>query len=196
MAPGLRILSQVPTFPKFQPELTIQECIMKIRDLMTKTVASCHKETNLAAAGALMWETDCGVLPVVDERRRVTGVLTDRDVCIALTTNDRRPSAMTVGDVSPPRAFVCGQDEDIQAALKIMQKHKIHRLPVVNKTGTLEGIVSMNDIVLRAEKETGRRHPEVSYEDVILALQAICAHTPVSKQAAAATSDGRAAGAA
>ena len=66
---------------------------MKIRDVMTKAVASCRPETHLAAAGALMWETDCGVLPVVDERRQVTGVLTDRDVCIALTTNDRRPSA-------------------------------------------------------------------------------------------------------
>lgn len=68
---------------------------MEVRDVMTKTVASCHPETNLAAAGALMWETDCGVLPVVDERRKVSGVITDRDVCIALTTSDRRPSAMT-----------------------------------------------------------------------------------------------------
>lgn len=132
-----------------------------------------------------MWETDCGVLPVVDERRRVTGVLTDRDVCIALTTSDRRPSAMTVAEVSPPRAFVCVQDDDVQAALKLMQKHKVHRLPVVNKTGTLEGIVSMNDIVLRAEKVTPRRHPDVSYDDVVLTLQTICAHTSVRRRAAA-----------
>jgi len=169
---------------------------MKVRDLMTKTVACCHSETNLAAAGALMWETDCGVLPVVDERRKVTGVLTDRDVCIALSTSDRRPSAMTVGEVSPPRAFVCGQDDDVHEALKIMQKHKIHRVPVVNKMGTLEGIVSMNDIVLRVEKGAGRRHPDVSYDDVVLALQAICAHAPRGKQAAASIGTGRAAGAA
>jgi len=169
---------------------------MKVRDLMTKTVASCHPETNLAAAGALMWETDCGVLPVVDERRRVTGVLTDRDVCIALTTSDRRPSSMRVGDVVPPHAFVCGQDDDVQAALKIMQKHKIHRLPVVNKMGTLEGILSMNDIVLRAEKGTGRRRPDISYDDVVQTLQAICAHTSGRKQGAESTGDGKAAGAA
>lgn len=166
---------------------------MKVRDVMTKTVASCHPETNLAAAGALMWETDCGVLPVVDERRRVTGVLTDRDVCIALTTGDRRPSAMTVGEVSPQRAFVCGQDDDIHEALKIMQKNRIHRIPVVNKTGTLEGIVSMNDIVLRAEKGTGRKHPDVSYDDVVLTLHAICAHTPRGKQPPASIGAGRAA---
>jgi len=160
---------------------------MKVRDLMTKTVASCHSETNLAAAGALMWETDCGVLPVVDERRRVTGVLTDRDVCIALTTSDRMPSSMKVGDVVPSRVFVCGQDDDVQAALKIMQKERIHRLPVVNKMGTLEGVPSMNDIVLRAERVTGRRHPDISYDDVVLTFQAICAHTSGKKRAAVST---------
>lgn len=169
---------------------------MKVHDVMTKTVASCHTETNLAAAGALMWETDCGVLPVVDERRKVIGVLTDRDVCIALTTKDRRPSALTVGNVSPPRAFVCGQNDDVHEAMKSMQKHKIHRLPVVNNAGILEGIVSMNDIVLRAEKGTGRRHPDISYEDVVLTLQAICARTSGRKQAAPSTDAGRAAGAA
>ena len=99
---------------------------------------------------------------------------------------------MRVGDVVPPRAFVCGQDDDVQAALKIMQKHKIHRLPVVNKTGTLEGIVSMNDIVLRAEKGTGRRRPDVSYDDVVLTLQAICAHTSGRKHAAASAGAGSA----
>lgn len=169
---------------------------MKVRDVMTKTVASCRSETNLAAAGALMWETDCGILPVVDERRQVTGVLTDRDVCIALTTNDRCPSAMTVGSVSPARAFVCRQDDDVHEALKIMQKHRIHRVPVVNKAGILEGIVSMNDIVLRAEKGTGRRHPDVSYDDMVLTLQAICAHTSTGKQAAASVGAGKTAGSA
>ena len=169
---------------------------MKIRDVMTKTVACCHSETNLAAAGALMWETDCGVLPVVDERRKVIGVLTDRYVCIALTTNDRRPSAMTAGYVFPPRAFVCSQDDDVHEALKIMQEHRIHRVPVVNKMGTLEGILSMNDFVLRAEKGTGRRRPDVSYDDVGLTLQAICAHTSTGKQAAASVGAGKTAGSA
>lgn len=103
---------------------------------------------------------------------------------------------MTVGEVSPPRAFVCGQDDDVHEALKIMQKHRIHRVPVVNKMGMLEGIVSMNDIVLRAEKGTGRKHPDVSYDDVVLTLQAICAHTSRGKPAPASIGAGRAAGAA
>jgi len=159
---------------------------MKIRDLMTKTVASCHPETNLAAAGALMWESDCGFLPVVDDRGKVTGVLTDRDACIALTTGDRRASAMMVGNVVKSRAIVCDQDDDVHAVLKTMQEQKIRRLPVVNKAGLLEGIVSLNDIVLRAAKNTARRQPEISFEDVIQTLQAICAHKAQRTHRAAA----------
>ena len=63
----------------------------------------------------------------------------------------------------------------IAQALKIMGREKIHRLPVVDKNGIPEGIISMNDIVL-AEKEVGRRIPAVSYEDVVITLQEIYAH--------------------
>ncbi|HWE53310.1 MAG TPA: CBS domain-containing protein [Bryobacteraceae bacterium] len=147
---------------------------MKIRDLMTKSVASCITETNLAAAGALMWESDCGFLPVVDEMGKVTGVLTDRDICIALATSDRRASGTMVGDVVKSRAILCDQDDDILVVLKAMQKHRILRLPVVNKAGLLEGIVSLNDIVLRAAKSAGRMQPEVSVDDVVQTLQTIC----------------------
>jgi len=148
---------------------------MKIRDLMTKSVASCHFETNLAAAGELMWEADCGFLPVLDDSGKVAGVLTDRDACIALTTSDRRASSMTVGNVVKSRAILCDQDDEVQTVLKTMQKHKIRRLPVINKAGLLEGIVSIHDIVLRAAKSVGRTRPEVSFEDVVQTLQTICA---------------------
>lgn len=148
---------------------------MKIRDLMTKSVASCHFETNLAAAGALMWESDCGFLPVVDDLGKVAGVLTDRDACIALTTSDRRASAMTVGNVVKSRAILCDQDDDVRTVLRTMQKHKIRRLPVINRAGLLEGIVSINDIVLRAAKSVARKQPDISFEDVVRTLQTICA---------------------
>jgi len=157
---------------------------MKVCDVMTKTVASCRPETNLAAAGALMWQSDCGVLPVIDDRHRVTGVLTDRDICIALTTRDRRASAITVGEVVTGRAIVCAPDDDIQVALGTMRSRKIHRLPVVDKAGLLEGILSLNDIVVRAGKAAARKRPAVSYDDVAETLQAICASKPAKKPAA------------
>jgi CBS domain-containing protein len=66
-----------------------------------------------------------------------------------------------------------------------MRKERIRRVPVVNKTGMLEGIVSLNDIVLKAEKPDGRRHPEVSFDDVMETLKIICAHPPERHRGAA-----------
>jgi CBS domain-containing protein len=155
---------------------------MKVRDLMTTNAVSCRSETNLAAVGALMWEHDCGFIPVVDEMEKVTGVITDRDLCIALTTRDRQPSYITAREVTTSPAFVCSPDDDVQTALRTMSQEKLHRLPVVNSEGGLVGILSINDVVLRAEKGIGKK-PELSYEEVVQAFQAICTH-PASVMAA------------
>jgi len=159
---------------------------MKVRDLMTKTVAYCRPETNLAAAGALMWENDCGVLPVVDDSGKAAGILTDRDICIALSTRNRPPSDITAREVAASRTLTCGADDDIHVALETMRREKVHRLPVVNRAGALEGILSMNDIVLRAEKGNGKKEPEVSYDDVVNTFQALSAHRPAQRQAVTA----------
>jgi len=148
---------------------------MKVRDLMTTTAVSCRAETSLAAVGALMWEHDCGFIPVVDDAEKVTAVITDRDICIGLSTRDRQPSQITAGEVTNVPAFVCSPDDDIQTALKTMSQERVHRLPVVNSDGGLVGILSINDLVLHAEKGVGKK-PKISYEDVVQAFQAICAH--------------------
>jgi CBS domain-containing protein len=159
---------------------------MKVRELMTKAVAYCHPETNLAEAGALMWENDCGVLPVVDSTGKATGVLTDRDICIALSTRNRSSSDITAGEVATSHTLTCQANDDIHAALETMRREKIHRLPVVNQTGALEGILSVNDIVLRAGKAHGKKQPEVSYDDVVRTFQALCAHRPGKSHTVAA----------
>lgn len=147
---------------------------MKVRDLMSTKVATIHSDTNLAAAGALMWENDCGILPVVDDSEKLIGVITDRDICIALCTRSARSSELTARDIAISRILSCAPDEDVRTALGTMREAKIHRLPVVNNAGTLEGIVSMDDIVACAEKGDGKT--EVGYEDVVKALQAIGTH--------------------
>jgi CBS domain-containing protein len=159
---------------------------MKVRDVMTKTAVSCRPETNLAAAGALMWDNDCGALPVVSDGRKVTGILTDRDICIALATRDRLSSQLTAGEVATKRAIVCKPEDEIHAAITTMHDEKIRRLPVVNDEGGLEGIVSVDDIVLQAKKGNGKKKPDVSYDDVVEALQAIYEHGPTMRSPEAA----------
>ena len=159
---------------------------MKVRELMSKAVATCRAGTNLAVAGALMWDNDCGVLPVIDEAGKIKGMITDRDICIALATRNQESSRVAVGDVASSKVVMCGPDDEIHAALKTMRRERVHRLPVVNRGGDLEGVLSMNNIVLRAEKGDGQKQPELAYDDVVHTLQGICAHRPAKIRVIAA----------
>lgn len=145
---------------------------MKVKDIMSAPVRVCEPHTSLAEAAALMLDADCGMLPVVDDHGRLTGLVTDRDMYIALATRDTLASQLTVGDVARSDVFRCGPDEDVHMALDAMKQHRVRRLPVEGFNGIVVGIISMNDIVLAA----GARKP-VRSDEVVEALQAICAHT-------------------
>jgi CBS domain-containing protein len=80
---------------------------MKIRDIMTPEPRTCTPEMTLAAAAGLMWDTDCGILPAVEDGALV-GVVTDRDICIALATRNARAAAMKVSDVAGRTVWTCG----------------------------------------------------------------------------------------
>lgn len=149
---------------------------MKISDVMAKAVISCGPATNLAAAAALMWDNDCGALPVVDERGIVTGMITDRDICIAAGTRNQRPSDLTASDVMSGRVLACGPDDDLRVTLKTMAKARVRRVPVVTKEGALVGILSLDEVALRAQHHHGSDRPGVSYEDVMNTLRAVCGH--------------------
>jgi CBS domain-containing protein len=147
---------------------------MRVRDLMRSPVVFCHPETNLAEAAGLMWDRDCGALPVVNESGKVTGLITDRDMCVALGTRNKPASEIAVRDVISRVPRTCGPDDPIHAALRTMSKARVRRLPVVDRAGRLEGILCLHDILLRAQHCDGTTRPGVSYEDVVNTLVAIC----------------------
>ena len=144
--------------------------MMKVKELMTAEPRTCTPDTTLAVAAQLMWESDCGILPVVDDGELV-GVVTDRDMYIALATRNALASHLRVGVVATTRVHTCEPEEDVHAALATMKTHRVHRLPVVGFGGTVLGIISMNDIVLAAGPDA-----TVRSEEVMEALKAICAH--------------------
>lgn len=146
---------------------------MKVRDIMMSAPKFCRPDTNLAAAVEIMWKSDCGFLPVVDFHNRVVGVLTDRDVCIALGTRNQRASDVLVRDVMIDRVYGCAVEDDIHTALQTMEKHQVRRLPVVNPDGKLVGVLSIGDLTLHAEKREGKRIPDLSSEDVVETYQGI-----------------------
>jgi len=152
---------------------------MKVQDVMTSNVKSCRPATSLAAAAILMWEEDVGVLPVVGDVGRVIGMITDRDIAIGAVTKGRPAAEITAGEVITGEVFSCHLHDDIHTALKTMRHRKVRRLPVVNDDGLLQGILCLNDVVLRAVEEKGSRKPELSYEDAMSTMKAICEHRPL-----------------
>ena len=153
---------------------------MKVKDIMTTELRTCSPDTNLAAAAALLLDGDCGILPVVDQGKLI-GVVTDRDMYIALATRNSRPSELTVNDVRQGPVYTCGPDEDLIDALATMKQHGVRRLPVEGFGGTVMGIVSMNDILLASGPKKAIRDGDVA--DV---FRAICAHHHPTAHIAAA----------
>jgi CBS domain-containing protein len=157
---------------------------VKVRDVMTKRTISCTPETNLAEAALLMWKHACGFLPVIGEGGNVIGVITDRDISIALGTRDQRPTQVRVWDVMPKKLFTCTAGDDVHSALKSLRAGKIRRLPVIDREGALIGVLSIDDIVLKArERILGK---DVSYKDVEDTYKALQRRAPPSKKGGSA----------
>jgi CBS domain-containing protein len=140
---------------------------MKVQEIMTAEPRTCSPQTTLAATAALMLDGDCGMLPVV-EGDRLVGVVTDRDMFIALATRNVRASDITVGEVAQIPVYTCRPEDDIQSALESMAHHCVRRLPVEAKNGRLVGVVSLRDLVLAS----GARKP-VRESEIMSTLQAI-----------------------
>jgi len=150
---------------------------MKVREVMSKKVVYCGPETRLDEAIFLMGKHNCGFLPVVGDGGNVIGVITDRDMCMALGARKMKPADLRVWDVMPRKLFACTPDDDIHCALTTLREGRIRRLPVIDRDGALAGVLSIDDIVLNSREDVLRNG--ISYEDVGDAYKAILGRPPV-----------------
>ena len=123
-----------------------------------------------------MWAGNCGFLPVMGPEGKIVGVVTDRDICIALGTRNRLPGDVTVREVMSGRLFACSPDDDVHIALQLMQEGGVRRLPVIGETGTLVGVISMDDLLLRARVPGIGNRPELSLDEVARTYRDIDQH--------------------
>ena len=149
---------------------------MKVKDVMTPNAKAIWLTESLADAAKLMWENDCGVLPIIKDGRKVVGLITDRDICMGSAMRDTHPSAISVEEVMTGQVYAVHPEDNIDQALQLMQQHQIRRLPVINPEGELEGILSMNDIMLHAQAPDAAAADSIDYGDVVKTYQAICQH--------------------
>jgi CBS domain-containing protein len=163
---------------------------MKVKDVMTKEVKTCAPETDLAAAAMSMWMRDCGVLPVVDGRGQVVGMITDRDICIATGCRRRDPATILVSEVMTQQVYSCSPQNDVSEALQIMRQKQVRRLPVIDFAGKLCGVLSMNDVALKVQPDA--KAPEPGAQDIHATLKSICAHRTGPEEATQAQRQPRA----
>jgi len=158
---------------------------MKVKEIMTANAKACTLTDSVADAARLMWEADCGIVPVVAEGGRVVGLITDRDICMAAMTKGRNESNIAVEDTISGKVFTCKPEDDIHSALNTMRENKVRRLAVVADDGKLKGMLSMNDVVLKAAELSDKKARELSYGDVVNTYKSICQHRLPMQQAQA-----------
>lgn len=148
---------------------------MKIQDVMTRNVVSCRTDTNLGAAGRLMVQGGFGALPVVDTHNRLAGIITDRDIAMAAAARQRNMSHIAVHEAMTENVRSCTAEGAVDVALGQMVQARVRRLPVVDAAGQLIGMLSIDDILLRAVD-----WPDgVSSAAFVTALRRICSQPSV-----------------
>jgi CBS domain-containing protein len=146
---------------------------MKVQEIMTREVKSCGPDTNLAAAAEILWRNDCGTLPVVDSDGKPVGIVTDRDMCIALGTRNRVAADLAVRDVATKPVLACGPNDDIREALKTMAQFRVRRLLVLGEDGKVAGIFSLDDVAAHAAQAGSRKATEEIQEALVSTIRAI-----------------------
>lgn len=147
---------------------------MKIKDVMTRDVSTCRADDSTSQAARLMWENDCGVVPVVDEQQRPIGMITDRDICMAGYTTGRSLADIRVSEVMSRDVQTCYPEDAIGAAELAMQQRHVRRLPVVDSKRKLIGILSLNDLARGAAKHDGKPDGDLALDTVAETLASVC----------------------
>lgn len=130
---------------------------MKIKEVMSQPPVTCPTSATLDNAARLMWEYDCGVVPVIDDRGQVAGIVTDRDICMAAYTQGKPLHLIGVTSAMAKDVVTINAAESVETAEHLMRDRQIRRLPVLDGEHTIVGLVSMNDLARLAAraKRTG-----------------------------------------
>jgi CBS domain-containing protein len=118
-----------------------------VGDVMTRNVATCTGGDSLHRAAQLMWDRDCGAIPIVDAEGRAVGLVTDRDLCMAAYTRSRPLAAIPVSSLLSGQLFTCSSLNSIDEAVERMRTQRIRRLVVVEgKQQRVVGMLSLADV--------------------------------------------------
>lgn len=132
---------------------------------MTKNPATCAPATSLRLVAQLMTDHDCAAIPIVDSGRLV-GLVTDRDItCRAVAFGANVPD-LPASSVMSPCVIAIDVDDPLDRAIELMEENAIHHLPVIDRTGSLLGVLAQSDLGRRlTNREFGELARKTSIRD-------------------------------
>jgi CBS-domain-containing membrane protein len=141
---------------------------------MKHPARTCQPEDSLDTASQLMWDGDCGCLPVVDADGRAVAMITDRDICMAAHFQGAPLRSLKVRDAMSTSLHMCQPSDAIAEAEEIMRANQIRRVPVVDSSHRVIGVLSLNDVAMEAKAESLSKKKHVTLSEVGETLGAIC----------------------
>ena len=118
---------------------------------MTRNVKTATRQATLREVAQMMREGDMGAVPVV-ENEKLVGIVTDRDIVVRAVAEGKDVST-AVGDVMTNEIFAAQENDFVFEAIRLMGDKQVRRIPVINETGELVGIIAMADVALETEDE-------------------------------------------
>jgi CBS domain-containing protein len=129
---------------------------MAIGEICSREVVFARRDTTIKAAASLMRESHIGSLVVVDEpngKRIPAGILTDRDIVVAVVALGLNPDAIQVGDVMGQELLAVREDAGVAETAELMRLKGVRRLPVTDDAGALVGVVAADDLLILLAEE-------------------------------------------
>jgi len=130
---------------------------MRVQEMMTQPVVTCHVGDTANAAAQIMWEHDCGVVPVVDDNGRLAGVVTDRDICLAAYFQGVPLSSIRLDTMMSRELCTCRPEDDVTDAEHLMSSRQLRRIVAVDDRQAPVGILSIGDVARRVGSGSAAR---------------------------------------
>jgi len=130
-----------------------QRSHLRCRDIMTRNVVSCRRDTPASEIARLMRDQDAGAIPVLDENGKLAGIVTDRDLVVRGLTADKPEPEMRAEDCMSDDVYTANQNDRVVEVIKEMGDHQVRRIPVVDSRDRLVGIISTADVALQTSKD-------------------------------------------
>jgi CBS domain-containing protein len=130
-----------------------QRSHLRCRDIMTKSVTTCNRDTAISEVARIMRDEDVGAIPVIGNDGKLEGIITDRDIIVSGLTSDKNDAEIRAEDCMSTDLFTANQNDRLVEVINEMGDHKIRRVPVVDSRDRLVGIISMSDIAVETNKD-------------------------------------------